>query len=379
MHILEIPSFFPPLGGEFCIEQSKALQARGHEVRIIACNQLGVSVNPKSFFTARLGMWEETIDGITVLRRNMHGVPKVVGYNRKTWCRTVMKMYHEYVKRYGRPDILHAHCCKWAGVAASMISEREGIPFVITEHLSSTLFMKDFGENWEKHVWAKKLLKETYKKANCVVPVSAELVDNLAPFFDRDYRWKSVSNIIDADFFTYRERKPSGNYKFCCLAVSNIFVKGYDVLADAWKDMQGAELHIAGRGTTKEDIVSLFKDCRNVVFHGELDKAGVRQLLYDCDALVLASRSEAQGLVILEALSTGIPVVTTDIVPRNAIVEEACLIAHAGSASDLKAKMTECINRQSSPLFSEQVRLIASPESIGKQIEEVLRSVADHR
>ena len=30
MHILEIPSFLPPYGGYFCIEQAKALLSRGH-------------------------------------------------------------------------------------------------------------------------------------------------------------------------------------------------------------------------------------------------------------------------------------------------------------------------------------------------------------
>ena len=375
MHILEIPSFFPPFGGEFCIEQSKALQALGHEVRIIACNQLGLSVNAKQFLTARWGLWEETISGITVLRRNMHGMPKYVRYNQRMWCRIVAKMYDEYVKRYGKPDILHAHCCKWAGVAARLISEREGVPFVITEHLSSTLLEKDFGSGWTRHVWAKNLLKETYSNADCVIPVSAELVDNLAPFFGKDYKWKAVSNIIDVDFFTYKERKPSDRFRFCCLAVGNIHVKGYDILAEAWKGMDGAKLHIAGRGTDGKEVTSLFSGCSNVVFHGGLDKYGVRQLLYDCDALVLASRSEAQGLVLLEALSTGIPVVTTDAIPKNALVQGGSLVAQSDNAKDLQQKLKECLALKPSRHFSEQVRQMASPQAVSIQIEEILRSI----
>ena len=30
-------------------------------------------------------------------------------------------MFREYVRRHGRPDVLHAHCCKWAGYAAMLI------------------------------------------------------------------------------------------------------------------------------------------------------------------------------------------------------------------------------------------------------------------
>ena len=42
MHILEIPSFFPPYGGEFCLEQARALQALGHEVRVLSNVQLSI-------------------------------------------------------------------------------------------------------------------------------------------------------------------------------------------------------------------------------------------------------------------------------------------------------------------------------------------------
>ena len=46
MHMLEIPSFLPPYGGYFCIEQAKALAACGHEVGILHCQQLGATVDP---------------------------------------------------------------------------------------------------------------------------------------------------------------------------------------------------------------------------------------------------------------------------------------------------------------------------------------------
>ena len=36
----------------------------------------------------------------------------------------VSRMIEAGVERYGKPDILHAHCCQWAGVAARMISEQ---------------------------------------------------------------------------------------------------------------------------------------------------------------------------------------------------------------------------------------------------------------
>ena len=63
MHILELPSFFPPHGGLFCLEQAKALKALGHEVRIVSVLELGVSKDRNFYLTAP---WREE-------RREMEG------------------------------------------------------------------------------------------------------------------------------------------------------------------------------------------------------------------------------------------------------------------------------------------------------------------
>ena len=64
MHILEIPSFFPPYGGEFCLEQSKALQQLGHEVRILSHVQLGITKGWKDYLFLPYTLDVETMDGV---------------------------------------------------------------------------------------------------------------------------------------------------------------------------------------------------------------------------------------------------------------------------------------------------------------------------
>ena len=150
MHILEIPSFFPPHGGLFVLEQARALQTQGNMVRILACVQLGMSVDGSFYLRARRDRWWEEMNGVEVYRSYMRTVPCCIRPNQQRWCRIVQEMYEDYKQRYGRPDVLHAHCCQWAGVAARMIAEREGIPFFITEHLSSGLFNHFYGKGWKK-------------------------------------------------------------------------------------------------------------------------------------------------------------------------------------------------------------------------------------
>ena len=373
MHILEIPSFFPPHGGLFVLEQARALQTQGNMVRILACVQLGISVDGSFYLRARRDRWWEEMNGVEVYRSYMRTVPCCIRPNQQRWCRIVQEMYEDYKQRYGRPDVLHAHCCQWAGVAARMIGEREDIPFFITEHLPSGIFDYYYGKGWNKAEWARLLLKDTYEHANHVIPVSAELVDDLAPFFGNDYAFTPISNMIDVDFYAFRqrERRTDRRFRFCCLAIGDIERKGYDVLAEALKGLDNVELHIAGKGTESEAMRNLFAGSDAVVFHGDLDKQGVRELLYQSDALVLASRSEAQGLVIMEAISTGIPVVTTDAIPQNALVEGACLIAKVGDSVSLHQRMQEVIHVDFDPRWSDELRARVAPHVVAQQIMKV--------
>ena len=372
MHILEIPSFFPPHGGLFALEQARALQALAGTVRMLAPVQLGVSVDGSYYFKARHGRWWEVLDGVEVYRCNVWGLPRSVKQNQQRWCRTVHEMYEEYKHRHGTPDVLHAHCCQWAGVAARRIAEQEHIPYFITEHLPSAVWDSSYGHGWKKAEWARLLLKDTYEHANQVIPVSAELVDDLAPYFGKHYAFTPISNLIDVDFFAYQPRTPhSGPFRFCCLAIADIHRKGYDVLAEAIREMEGVELHIAGAGTDSQAMRGLFANARNVIFHGELKKEGVRALLYQCDALVLASRNEAQGLVILEAIATGIPAVITDAIPRNAQVDGASLIAHSGDAVSLRQQMEAVRQTDFNPRWSDIIRQRVAPEVVARQIMDV--------
>ena len=370
MHILELPSFFPPHGGLFCLEQAKALKALGHEVRIVSVLELGVSKDREFYLTAPWREERREMEGVEVFCTYMRAVPKAVRYNINRWVSLCEKAVERYVRCYGKPDVLHAHCCKSAGLAAKTISQRLGIPYYISEHLSSGLFERDFGKGWQKHVWLKDKMRQAYEAASCVIPVSQELVDDLAPFFGKAYHYQPVSNIVDTDFFAYREREPLAGrrFRFCQLAIADIYGKGYDVLAEALPYLPAdIELHIAGMGTDSKAMRKLFED-RRVHLYGQLDKAGVRDLLWKSDALVLPSRSEAQPLVILEALATGIPVVGTECIPSSVRIPEACRFAPIGDARGLAEKMMEVMNVKPSREFSEIVGRMSSPSVVAQKL-----------
>ena len=375
MHILEIPSFFTPYGGEFCLDQARALKAVGHEVRILSNVQLGVTIGLKGYLCLPYRRYEHQRDGITVCQSFQRGVPMVIRWNVRRWVRIVCSMFEDYVNKYGVPDVLHAHCSKWAGYAAMQISRKYHIPYVITEHLSRLVFEKEFGPA-PSDAWQIPLLKEAYEKANLVIPVSEELVENIACYFGKNYRWQAVSNTIDTDFFHYQARNPlSGRpFRFCCLA-NNWPMKGYDILIPAFRQLRelgkNVELHIAGRGTDSAEFRSSLSD--GMVTHGLINKEAVRELLYQSDALVLASRSEVQPLSLLEAMSTGIPVISTECVPQSLRIEGGSTIVPIDDVKALSEAMSYLTNN--SPVdgqwLSQEVKRMASPEVIGRKLEQL--------
>ena len=379
MHILEIPSFFTPYGGEFCLDQAKALKAQGHEVRILSNVQLGVTIGLRGFFSLPFRRYEHQQDGITVCQSFQRGIPLAVRMNVGRWVQIVCNMFDDYVSKYGRPDILHVHCSKWGGYAAMQISRKYRIPYVITEHLSRLVFEKEFGPA-PSNAWQIPLLREAYESADLVVPVSEELVENIACYFGKDYRWQAVSNTIDVDYFHFQSRELLNErpFRFCCLA--NFWpLKGYDVLLPAFRQLREAglhvELHIAGRGTDSAACKAMLSE--GVVSHGLLSRDAVRDLLYQSDALVLASRSEVQPLALLEAMSTGIPVVATACVPQSLRIENGCTIVPIDDVQALSDAMRSVMEQKDfdGKAVSEAVRQLASPEEIGRRLTALFNDV----
>lgn len=378
MHILEIPSFFTPYGGEFCLEQAKALKALGHEVRILSCVQLGATIGLKDYLCLPYRRYEHLRDEVTICQSFQRGLPKMVRHNVKRWVGIVYSMFCDYVKKYGKPDILHAHCAKWAGYAAMRLGKAYGVPYVITEHLPSMILEDEFGKA-PSTAWQIPLLKQAYEQAAMVLPVSEELVEDIACYFGKGYRWQYLSNVVDTDFFHYQPRpsREGRPFRFCCVA-DNSYRKGYDRLIPAFEQLRGsganAELKIAGRGTDTAKFRTQLSE--GMVSYGWVDRVAVRELLYESDALVLASRSEVQPLVLLEAMSTGIPVISTECVPQNLRIDNGCVIVPIDDMDALSAAMRQVMELDADgKAISEAIWHLASPEVVGRKLERLFSDI----
>ncbi len=91
-----------------------------------------------------------------------------------------------------------------------------------------------------------------------------------------------------------------------------VYYKGVDVLVKAFKNVYNSELFIVGNGVLEDELKSM-ADTNTVHFLGSLSDKELKQALSDCDVFVLPSveNSEAFGIVQMEAMAYGKPVVNT--------------------------------------------------------------------
>jgi glycosyltransferase involved in cell wall biosynthesis len=88
--------------------------------------------------------------------------------------------------------------------------------------------------------------------------------------------------------------------------------KGYDFLLKCFNDLP-YELTMVGDGPLRNELMKHAP--KNVTFVGEVSEEEKFRLFREHDALIVSSinRSEAYGMTIVEAFSSGLPVIASDI------------------------------------------------------------------
>lgn len=111
----------------------------------------------------------------------------------------------------------------------------------------------------------------------------------------------------------------SAGAPFRILAIGRLtYYKGFGFLIRALDELEDVELHIVGDGALRRELWSLARELkvgRYVTFHGSVDDEELASQLAACDCVCLPSieRTEAFGLVLLEAMAFGKPTVSSKV------------------------------------------------------------------
>jgi glycosyltransferase involved in cell wall biosynthesis len=118
--------------------------------------------------------------------------------------------------------------------------------------------------------------------------------------------------------------------------------KGVQVMLDAWKEMPGKKLFVAGDGPDYERILSMARNRSNVNFLGRRDRMEILSLMKRCKALIFPSIwYEGLPLTIVEAFATGTPVIASSVGSMKEMIqhEKNGLLFETGNSKDLVDKV----------------------------------------
>lgn len=321
MHVMFIPSWYHnkrnPVHGSFFKEQALALKENGVKITV-AYNEIW----PLTLLfrvKEKIGINFEIEEGLKTYRyKNYNFLPK----NSKMFSvfnKRLDKLYKEIVKREGKVDIIHCQSSFWAGISASYISRKYGIPLIITEHssLKTAIYIKDS---------YKPYIKKSYLQADVLVAVGNGLKKEIEELTGRK-DIKVIHNLIPVENF-YISSNENSEFTFFSLAFLE-GEKGFDILLKAFgkyfKNTK-TKLLIGGEGSQKTLLINLTKELgieNQVEFLGRLSREEVSKYMSLCDSFVLPSKYETFGVVYIEALASGKPVIGTfnggaeDIINKN--------------------------------------------------------------
>ena len=312
MHIMVIPSWYSSsrnkVHGSFFKEQFKALSNAGIKVTV-AYNEIW----PITMFgkiKEKRGIQYLKEDNLNTYRyKDFNYFPKST-IMFKSFNKRMDKLYKEIVKKEGKVDIIHAHSAFWGGISAQYISSKYNIPLVLTEH-SSLKYAKYARDSYKKYIY------KAYDEANCLIAVGNGLKQEMKNYTNNDI--KVIHNMVDLNMF-YIDDKESKNRESEFNLFSCAFLeegKGMEELIRAFSIAfkgENVKLRIGGDGTLKYNLKGLIKELkmeRQIKLLGALSREEVSREMRSCDCFVLASEHETFGVVYIEALACGKPVIGT--------------------------------------------------------------------
>ncbi|WP_176084635.1 glycosyltransferase [Martelella sp. HB161492] len=200
-------------------------------------------------------------------------------------------------------------CWKNMPLITALRARYAGVPLIHVEHSYSERFVTARVENRDRF---ETLLSAAYALFDKVVAVSWQQGQWLARKFVSEDRLEVIEPCVALDaFFALPDRLPAGKTVIGAIGRFDM-QKGFDILIEGLRksDRQDIELHLFGCGEQEKQLRKLAGQDPRIVFCGYAESPAAA--MSTCDVIAMPSRFEPYGLVALEAMAAGRPVIASD-------------------------------------------------------------------
>lgn len=268
-------------------------------------------------------------------------------------------LYKQYMKTNGKADIFHAHVSLGAGQTAIKLGEKYNVPVVITEHHSQVI-------GNEKII---KEINKLVKKADQFVCVSNFLKNNIGnseikviPNFIKDTEEKNMTVAKDFMIVTTTSMTPNKN--------TILLLQALELFRN-----EKVKLIVIGNGPEYNNLFNFSKiNHLDVSFIGPVNNEKAKEIISQASLYVSTSKVETFGVSILEAISLGVPVITTDSRgPRDIINKTNGIILKTFTKKELyiniKKVKDQDINFKKEEILKDYYTRLSSDIGISKYID----------
>jgi len=374
MKILILPNWYPspknPFIGNAMKEQAKAVSLY-HEVTVLYHEDY--DKHCKGFYQV---VYDKEKDGIrTIIIQSKKLLGPIISYFISQW--SIFDCFKKLLLRKGwKPNVVHAHFFL-AGMPAVLIGKRQKIPIVISEHLSTL-------SRHRLTITSKLKARYVLKKADIILPVSQALMEGIKSYGINN-KFDIVPNVVNNKiFYPATNNKDKSITKM--LYVGRLrHIKGIQFLIEAVAELKKKRedfvLDIVGHGQQRE-FENLSKNLgldKIITFHGPKTKEEVSDFMRNCDFLVQPSLYETFGVVYIEAMACGKPVIGTSAGgPKEFITKDRGVLVppeNVNTLVDAIDYMLDNYQNYSPSKISQYIKENFSYEAVGKKIDNIYRDV----
>ena len=377
MNVLVISRGFPsvndPTSGNFELDQAKSLIKLGHKVVFLCIDRISNLKNRR-----KIGISRIQEDNIVVYKIAIIPLP-LKRYFLKTSLSIMtflgVILFKRIIKDGFYPDIIHAHYLFNMPIALK-IKEKYDIPVIATEHWS--LISKDSSR---KDIVT--LAKKYYPRVDKLISVSKSLCFSIKNISGCNSL--VIPNIVDTSCFVYKDQNTLKS-DFIFVSVGNLITrKGFDILIKSFSKAnfdKNVYLYIVGIGPEYNCLRKLINkfDVQDQVFLlGRKTREEINNIFEKSQVFVLPSHFETFGVVYIEALASGLPVIATSCGgPELFISKDDGLIVPVNDIDALTSSlkyMKQHRNLYDSKQIAKRCVSAFSPDVIGKEIDTVYATV----